>query len=56
MISLNNNNNNNNKRGKRGAQVRDESGMRVDETTTIKALGAGKRYKFLGVLAERSTG
>ena len=41
---------------KRGAQVRDESGMRMDETTTIKALGAGKHYKFLGVLAERSTG
>ena len=35
---------------KRGAQVLDESGMRMDETTTIKALGEGKHYKFLGVL------
>ena len=28
----------------------DESGMRMDETTTIAALGEGKHYKFLGVL------
>ena len=35
---------------KRGAQVLDESGMRMDETTTITALGEGKHYKFLGVL------
>ena len=37
---------------KRGAQVLDESGMRIDETTTItaSALGEGKHYKFLGVL------
>ena len=28
----------------------DESGMRMDETTTITALGEGKHYKFLGVL------
>ena len=35
---------------KRGAQVLDESGMRMDETTTITALGEGKLYKFLGVL------
>ena len=27
-----------------------ESGMRMDETTTIAALGEGKHYKFLGVL------
>ena len=35
---------------KRGAQVLEESGMRMDETTTIMALGEGKHYKFLGVL------
>ena len=35
---------------KRGAQVLDESGMRMDETTTFTALGEGKHYKFLGVL------
>ena len=35
---------------KRGAQVLDESGMRMDETTTITALGEAKHYKFLGVL------
>ena len=35
---------------KRGAQVLDESGMRMDEKTTITALGEGKHYKFLGVL------
>ena len=35
---------------KRGAQVLDESGMRMDETTNITALGEGKHYKFLGVL------
>ena len=35
---------------KRGAQVLDESGMRMDETTTNTALGEGKHYKFLGVL------
>ena len=35
---------------KRGAQVLDESGMRMDETTTITALGEGKHYKFLGVV------
>ena len=28
----------------------DESGMRMDEKTTITALGEGKHYKFLGVL------
>ena len=28
----------------------DESGMRMDETTTITALGELKHYKFLGVL------
>ena len=28
----------------------DESGMRMDETTTITALGEGKHYRFLGVL------
>ena len=28
----------------------DESGMRMDETTTIAALREGKHYKFLGVL------
>ena len=32
---------------KRGAQVLDESGMRMEETTTIMALGEGKHYKFL---------
>ena len=35
---------------KRGAQVLDESGMRMDEKTTITALGEGKHSKFLGVL------
>ena len=35
---------------KRGAQVLDESGMRMDEKTTITALGEGKHYKLLGVL------
>ena len=35
---------------KRGAQVLDESGMRMDWTTTITALGEGKHYRFLGVL------
>ena len=35
---------------KRGAQVLDECGMRMDETTTITALGERKHYKFLGVL------
>ena len=35
---------------KRGAQVLDESGLRMDETTTITALGNGKNYKFQGVL------
>ena len=35
---------------KRGAQVLDASGMRMDETTTITALGEGKHYKFLGVV------
>ena len=35
---------------KSGAQVLDESGMGMDETTTITALGEGKHYKFLGVL------
>ena len=35
---------------KRGAQLLDESGMRMDETTTITALGEAKHYKFLGVL------
>ena len=35
---------------KRGAQVLDESGMRMDETTTITALGQGKPYKFLCVV------
>ena len=35
---------------KRGAQVLDESGMRMDKKTTITALGEGKHYKFLGVL------
>ena len=35
---------------KRGAQVLDESGMKMDETTTITALGEGKHYKFLAVL------
>ena len=35
---------------KRGAQVSYESGMRMDETTTITALGEGKHYKFLGVV------
>ena len=35
---------------KRGVQVLDKSGMRMDETTTITALGEGKHYKFLGVL------
>ena len=35
---------------KREAQVLDESGMRMDETITITALGKGKHYKFLGVL------
>ena len=35
---------------KRGAQVLDESGMRMDETTTITALGEGKHYRFLGVV------
>ena len=33
---------------KRGAQVLDESGMKMDETTTIKSLGKGKHDKFLG--------
>ena len=33
---------------KRGAQVLDESGMKMDETTTMKSLGEGKHYKFLG--------
>ena len=28
----------------------DESGIRMDETTTIMALGEGKHHKFLGVL------
>ena len=28
----------------RGAQVLDEFGMRMDETTTITALGEGKHY------------
>ena len=32
---------------KRGAQVLDESGMRMDETTTIMALGEGKHYELL---------
>ena len=35
---------------KRGTQVLDESGMRMDETTTIEALGEGKHYNFLRVL------
>ena len=35
---------------KREAQVLDESGMRMDETTTITARGEGKHHKFLGVL------
>ena len=35
---------------KRGAQVLDEFGMRMDDTTTITALGEGRHYKFLGVL------
>ena len=35
---------------KRAAQLLDESGMRMEETTTITALGEGKHYKFLGVL------
>ena len=35
---------------KRGTQVLDESGMRMDETTNITALGERKHYKFLGVL------
>ena len=35
---------------KRGVQVLDESGMRMDETTTITALGELKHYKFMGVL------
>ena len=35
---------------KRGAQVLDESGMRMDETTASTALGEGKHYRFLGVL------
>ena len=33
---------------KRGAQVLDESDMKMDETTPIKSLGEGKHYKFLG--------
>ena len=32
---------------KKGAQVLNESGMRMDETTTIMALEEGKHYKFL---------
>ena len=28
----------------------DESGMRMEKTTTITALGEGKHYRFLGVL------
>ena len=32
----------------RGAQVLDKSSMRMDETTTITALGERKHYKFLG--------
>ena len=35
---------------KTGAQVLDEPGMRMDEKTTITALGEGKHYKFLRVL------
>ena len=35
---------------KRGAHVLDESGMRMNETATITALGGGKHYIFLGVL------
>ena len=35
---------------KRGAQVLDESGIRMDQTTTIMALEEGKHHKFLGVL------
>ena len=35
---------------KREAQVLDESGMRMDEKTTITALGEGKYHKFLGLL------
>ena len=35
---------------KRVAQVLDESGMRMEKTTTITALGEGKHYKFLGLL------
>ena len=35
---------------KRGAQVLDESGIRMDETTTIMALREGKHHKFLAVL------
>ena len=31
----------------RGAQVLDDSGMRMDEATTITALGEGKHYQFL---------
>ena len=41
---------------KRGAQVLDESGMRMDETTTITALGEGKPYKIPVRSGERSTG
>ena len=37
---------------KTGAQVLDESGMRMDETTTITALGELKHYKFVGVLED----
>ena len=33
---------------KKGALVLNESGMRIDETTTIMALGERKHYKFLG--------
>ena len=35
---------------KKGAQVLDESGVRMEERTTTKALREGKHYKFLGVL------
>ena len=57
LIKNNNNNNNNNNRPplywnqkrcsvlhvKRGAQVLDESGMRINETATITTLGEGNR-------------
>ena len=35
---------------KRGAQVLDESGIRMDETTTTMVLEEGKHHKFLGML------